>query len=676
MSREVKRDPATLSVTILGGVGPVRAKRLAKLGLVSVRDVLLFVPRRLELYQELESLDAATELIGQRVRVRGTVKNLSMYRRGWRRSVLRVRIEDESGNLDLLYFNQAWMRKRFEVGDQVACEGLLVDSKGPAIVAPRFLRESETSNEPRVVYPLTDGIGQEYLRKLCRGVCEEWASELDEPLDIALLEERGLPRLSDAVAQVHRPEDAAAFRAGRSRLALEPLLILQARLALRRARRARGRAATIAVEDAEWTAVMSLFPAPFTKGQRQVATEIARDLATRVPMRRLLQGDVGSGKTWVGAFSAALVARAGKQVALMAPTELLAEQHAIGLAPLFEALGLRAVLLTGSLEPERGREVREELASGRAQIAIGTHALFSAKTVFHDLALAVVDEQHRFGVAQRERLFDKGEDVHVLLMTATPIPRTLALTIYGDMETSLLADRPPNRAKVETRRVVDEKLEAMRGFLLERMAASERVFWIVPRIDGDKGAKAAFERWANLLEETEFEVMLVHGRLSAAERANRLERFRRGQAQMLVGTTIIEVGVDVPEATVMVVDGAEHMGLAQLHQIRGRVGRGSRASWCFLLGEDSASERMEVLAKTGDGFEIAELDLLQRGMGSLTGHRQAGVNDEGLDDPEADLALVMLARDLVRKDPELRDRYATLDLHEREPDELDSEPEC
>ncbi len=635
----------------------MRAERLARLGLFSVRDVLLFVPQKLEIFEELESLDRAEGCIGERVRVSGKVQSLSMYRRGWRRSVLRVKIADERGTLDLLYFNQAWMRKRFEVDEEVTCEGLLVDSKGPAMVSPRFVKSGEATNQPLVSYRLTEGIGQEYLRKLCRFACEEWAASLREPLGRELLKARGVPPLATAVVAVHRPVCASEFQAARRRLALEPLLELQARLAERRANRALGSAAKIRPKLSECERVRARFPAPFTAGQCTAMDEIAQDLNSSVPMRRLLQGDVGSGKTWVGAWAAALVAGAGKQAALMAPTELLAEQHAIGLAPLFESLGLRAVLLTGSLAPERARAVRAELASGRAQVAIGTHALFSSQTEFHSLALAIVDEQHRFGVSQRERLFDKGCDTHVLLMTATPIPRTLALTIYGDLETSLIRDRPPNRGSVTTRRVTEEKLDAMRSFLKERMSEEERVFWVTPRIDGELGAKAAFERWSEELSGSDVGVELVHGRLTAADRAERLERFRTGQARMLVGTTIIEVGVDVPEATVMVVDGAHRMGLAGLHQIRGRVGRGSAPSWCFLIGDEAAADRIEVLAGTSDGFEIAELDMLRRGMGSLTGRRQAGGNDEGLESPESDLELILFARDVIRKDEGLRACY-------------------
>ncbi|MFT7663533.1 MAG: ATP-dependent DNA helicase RecG, partial [Planctomycetota bacterium] len=423
-----------------------------------------------------------------------------------------------------------------------------------------------------------------------------------------------------------------------------------------------GRATKVRVHKREVEQVLSLFPAPFTKGQREIAEELTVELSSAVPMRRLLQGDVGSGKTWVAAFAAALVARGGKQVALMAPTELLAEQHAMGLVPLFESLGQRAVLLTGSLDSPDARRIRADLASGRAQIAIGTHALVSESTIFNDLALAIVDEQHRFGVSQRERLFEKGRDVHALLMTATPIPRTLALTIYGDLETSFLRDRPPGRSTIGTRRVLPEKLDAMRKFLIERMQAGERIYWVAPRIEGDNGAEAAFEEWSQQLADLRLNVELVHGRLSTAERVERLNRFRSGASQLLVGTTVIEVGVDVPEATVMVIDGAQHLGLSQLHQIRGRVGRGTVKSWCFLLGDDSAQERMDSLVQTSDGFEIAELDLLQRGMGSLTGERQAGTNDEGLENPEADLDLLLFARDLVEADRELCSRYAGLPI--------------
>ena len=645
-------DPAQVALTTLSGVGPARAERLARLGLCSVRDLLLFVPRRLEPAELIPDVATARAAVGRRVRVAGRVRNVRVFRRGRQRSTLRVALEDDSGHIDLLFFNQPWLRERFRQGEPLVCEGVVTD--GAAIGTPRLVPAGEEPGRPETLYPLTEGIGQDLLHNLCRAAIDRFATALREPLDVQELATLGLPVLSDAVRAVHLAEDAESFEAGRRRLSLEALLALQARLATRMSVRARGLAVRCAIDDSIFEELCGHFPAPFTAGQRRVAQDLAADLQRSVPMRRLLQGDVGAGKTWIAAWAALAVGRFGGQVALMAPTELLAEQHAMGLEPLFARLGLRSVLLTGSLRLPERRAIQQELESGSAQVAIGTHALLSKGVRFRSLALAIVDEQHRFGVAQRERLFDKGRDVHVLLMTATPIPRTLALTLYGDLDVSVLAERPPGRGGVSTRCVPASKVAAMRRFLRERMDAGERVFWVAPRIEGEGGAEAAYEAWVRTVDDVE----LVHGRLDASERRRRLERFRNGEARLLCGTTVIEVGVDVPEATVMVIGGAHRMGLAQLHQIRGRVGRGKNAAWCFLLGGDAPSERLRALEQSDDGFEIAELDLVQRGMGSLTGLRQAGFGGEGLDAAVFDVELVRFARRVVRSDPHLRKAYA------------------
>ncbi len=648
------RDPAATPLHALPGVGPVRSARLLRLGLTSVRDLLLFAPRRLEAPARAGAIEDS-KTIGERVRVRGTVKSTRFHRGGRRRSVLRVRIEDDTGAIDLLFFNQPWLRKRFGAGEEVACEGRVVDAGGAAIAAPRLVLPDETSTAPLPVYPLTEGIGQGFLRGIAQLACDRHADDLGEPLTgehAERLAALGLPPLPQAIRSVHVPVDEASFEVGRRRLGLERLLVLQARL-VRDAVRVASRATRIEIATEKLDELMGRFPAPFTGAQCRAALEIARDLAQSRPMRRLLQGDVGSGKTWVGVLACLVAARGGRQAAFMAPTELLAEQHFLGLRSLFDELGLRSVLLTGSLPSASRRRVLDELASGAADVAFGTHALFSREVRFARLALAIVDEQHRFGVGQRRRFFAKGRDVHVLLMTATPIPRTLALTVYGDLEITVLDELPPGRGGVSTRRVPREKVPDMRRFLLECARRGERVFWVSPRIEGDDGAERAHRVWREELAGVE----LVHGRLPATVRAERLERFRSGDSPVLVATTVVEVGVDVPEATAIAIDGAHRLGLAQLHQLRGRVGRGPKPSWCFLVGDDVADDRFAALERTADGFELAEADLAQRGMGSLGGLRQAGINDEGLEGVALDVRLVELARRAVREDEGVRERY-------------------
>ncbi len=438
-----------------------------------------------------------------------------------------------------------------------------------------------------------------------------------------------------------------------------------------RSRAARAQSAPRAsVDEPQHAELLAVFPFAFTAGQAAVARELREDLARGRPMRRLLQGDVGCGKTALGLYAALIAARAGGQTAFLAPTEILCEQHYHGLKGWLARAGLHAALLTGSLKTGERRLVLAQLESGMADVVFGTHSLFSTDVHYRALHLAVIDEQQRFGVAQRQALIDKGSSAHVLLMTATPIPRTLALSLYGDLDTSILRERPAGRGKLATRWVREPERPKVAKFLDEHLAAGERVFWVTPRIgegeDGEEAlesgrasAEAAFER----LKRTDLArhgLEIVHGRMPASERAARLERFQRGEVKLLVATTVIEVGVDVPEATVLVVESAERMGLAQLHQLRGRVGRGPKDSWCLLFGDAVAKARFEVLEKTHDGFEIAEEDLRQRGMGDLGGLRQAGAGAGGSIDPAEELELLLAARELFAARPALFEHYRDL----------------
>ena len=656
-------------LTDLAGVGPARAKAFARLGVECVRDLLLLMPQRLEVHGPPVTIEAACQpdTLGSVVTVDGTVERTHLVRMGGRRSLLRVTIADETGSIDAVFFNQPWMAERFLKGDPFRLRGKVVDAKGPALASPRVGTEEKPLPEPGSlvpIYPLAEGLSQDFVRKLCAEAVARCASELSEPLTDEVLERFQLVPLTEAVRELHAPSSEEAFVAARRRLALEPLLELAARLHERRAARDAGRAFPSPIDDTLDRELRDLLPYTLTPGQDAVVADLRTDLARSVPMRRLLQGDVGCGKTLVGVYACLAVARAGGQSAFLAPTELLAEQHRHGLKRLLQSAGLNSVLLTGSLPAAERRRVLAALASGEVQVAFGTHALFSDDVRYRNLALAVIDEQHRFGVAQRARLFDKGDDVHALLMTATPIPRTLALTLYGDLDTSVLSGAPPGRGAVRTRWVRGHDRRRVPSFLTERLEAGEQVYWVVPRIgsvedeeSGISGAESAFEklRQAPIAKHG---IELVHGRVPAAERSARLERFRRGDARVLVATTVIEVGVDVPAATVMVIENAERLGLAQLHQLRGRIGRGPRESWCLLFGDKVAEERFLVLERTCDGFEIAEEDLRRRGMGDLAGVRQAGENAEGLADPGLDLELVIAARDLVARYPEVLREYS------------------
>jgi ATP-dependent DNA helicase RecG len=661
-------DLRTVPLTELEGVGPVRAARLAQLGLSSVHDLVCTAPRKFEPWPQARTIAqvrAGTD--GSTCVLQGRVTRWSFSRFGGRSSV-RCHVLDESGEIVLVFFNQPWMRQRLAKDMQLRVAGRANSSNPGLFVVSRLESESApfpSAGELVPTYPSAEGVSQVFLRELIEQALERFGALLDEPLSPQQLAQHGLRPLPEAVREVHRPKSLAEFERALRRVQLEPLVATQRRLlASALARRQLG-APVLAVDDRRFAELVASFPFAFTAGQHAIAAELRADLSQPTPMRRLLQGDVGAGKTALGALACWIAASSGAQAAFMAPTELLAEQHFASLAPRFAAAGVSCALLTGSTPARERRSVCERLARGELAVLIGTHALFSSDIVFARLALAVVDEQHRFGVAQRERLFEKGGALHGLLMTATPIPRSLALTLYGDLEVSVLRERPPGRGELVTRWAREGAREFERD-LEARLERGEQLYWVAPRIDSDtvegevdeaalaedeaQAALGAEQRFARIASRrwSRWGVELAHGRMKSAERAARLERFRRGEARILVATTVIEVGVDVPAASAIVIESCERLGLAQLHQLRGRVGRGAAASVCYLLGKPSARRRLELLERTRDGFEIAEEDLRERGMGDLAGVRQAGENREGFEPETSDVELIALARTLAR----------------------------
>lgn len=653
-------------VTSLRGVGPARAEALARLGIENLRDLLLTIPRRLESIASGMPIKEARETRGEVVRVKGRVCAKRYSRMGGRRSLLRVKVDDGTGTIDALFFNQPWMRNQFERDQTVELLGKVVESKGPALASPKL----GSSASPLPVagtlvpeYPETEGLAGPYVRDLCRRVTASHAGVLEENLPKADLKRLLLPALPDAVRALHEPESSEDFVRARKRLTFERLLAIQARAHVRRRARADGSAPVIAFGDTLRAELVARLAFTLTAGQCAVLADLAKDLKRRTPMRRLLQGDVGSGKTVLALLAAMAAARSGVQSVIMAPTELLAEQHFGGARALLEGAGLRVAFLTGSIKGAERRARLEEIEAGTIDVIFGTHALFSRNVIFARLGLCVIDEQHRFGVAQRARLLEKGLDAHLLLMTATPIPRTLAMTLYADLDVSLLREKPPGRGEIRTSWVRGAKKRSVPAFLRKQLAEGGRVYWVCPRIEasekgpaGMSSVEEAFER-LSASKLAEHGVELVHGRMDAEVRAKNLERFRTGEVRILVATTVIEVGVDVPEANVIVIENAERLGLSQLHQLRGRVGRGERESFCLLFAASSAEERMESLVSSNDGFVLAEDDLRRRGMGDLGGLRQAGVNLEGLDDLEEHAELLLAARDLVAADDKIAEYY-------------------
>lgn len=658
-------------ITELKGVGHARAARLRRLGLTSVRDLMMLQPTQLVVWPDKIPIQAACRRKGERVTIEGRVRRSVLQRIGGKRSIVRATVSDGSGEMDLVFFNQPWMKEQLASGTMVTAHGGVVEARGASIASPRLGTEASPLPEPGTLSPEYsggDGVSSDALKGWIDEALERFGDGLTEHLPLEFLEHCDAPSLEVAAPMIHRPKTVQGFEYARRRFALEPILSLQAAVFARRQGKG-GRARKARVTAAQDQEIRGRYPFTLTDAQSRVIGEIRQDLGKSRPMRRLLQGDVGAGKTAVAAYAAMVVAECGGQVAMMAPTEVLASQHAYGLRDLLEGHGLRTALITGSLRTGERRDVTARLAAGEIDVVFGTHALFSADVKFKRLDLAVIDEQHRFGVSQRGNLAQKGSDVHVLLMTATPIPRTLALTVYGDLEVSILDGAPPGRGQVTTRWARGDDRRRMPRFLTERLEAGEQIYWVVPRIgdgaDASASAASAESRHENLAARPSFRqagLELVHGRLPSVERNSRLDRFRRGDIATIVATTVVEVGVDVPNATVMVIEDAHRLGLAQLHQLRGRIGRGKKDSYCFLLGDKKAEERFRLMERSRDGFLLAEEDLRQRGMGDLLGLRQSGENQEGLVDPERDLDLLLASRDLFQRCPDLIRMYESSSL--------------
>jgi ATP-dependent DNA helicase RecG len=634
-----------LPVTTLPGVGSTLARRLRALGIVTVLDLLLHRPRRYE--QAVEEI-AISQLWGDgEVAIAGEVVDVRTRRLGGRRSIVTARIRDASGAIGASWFNQPWLAEKLTPGTHLRLRGKLgrygFDVKSYDVGAARATADFAP------VYPASEQVPSTRLRELVRAALAQHGRFLPDPLPAEL----ELPLRADALHAVHFPETEAQADQARRRLALDELLTLQ--LVVARARDEDAVASALPPPGDLISRYRELLPFALTEYQERAIAELDGDLGRTAPMQRLLQGDVGSGKTVVALYALLRAVEDGRQGALMAPTETLAEQHFLTLEPLCGALGVRCVLLTGSAGSKR---VREAIAHGDADVAVGTHALIQRDVEFFDLAVAVVDEQHRFGVEQRQALAE-GRSPHVLHMTATPIPRTLALTIYGDLAVSEIAKPPANRKPIVTAWVGAERSSDAYARLRVHLDAGRQAYVVCPLIEQSESRLArAAEAEAERLSRAElrgYRIGLLHGRLKPADRREVMRRFKEGEVDVLVATTVIEVGVDVPNATIMIVQEADRFGLAQLHQLRGRVGRGGEQSYCLLISRDKAEltdvaqSRLQALVDTTDGFELAEIDLELRGEGQLLGTRQSGWSDLRFTRLREDRDLIERARTLANE---------------------------
>jgi ATP-dependent DNA helicase RecG len=630
----------------LAGVGPALRRRLARLGLETVGDAVRYAPRD---YQRPVGDRRIADLFGEEeASITGEVQTISARRARNRLTITKARIADDSGSVTAVWFNQPWLADRLPPGTRVRLRGALRQRE--FAVRSYDVDGAEATADFAPIYPASEDVTPKRLRELIGAALP---AALPDPLPALVKHELELPGRADAMWALHRPRSLEEAETGRKRLAFDELLTLQVGIARRRREREQAVARALGEPGELVARYRDALPFRLTPHQERAIVEIDADLARATPMHRLLQGDVGAGKTVVALYALLRAIESGRQGALMAPTETLAEQHFLTLEEPCRALGVRCVLLTSALPAKEHAAARAAIGSGEAQIAVGTHALIQEAVEFADLAVAVVDEQHRFGVEQRQALV-AGRTPHVLHMTATPIPRTLALTVYGDLAVSEISEPPANRKPIVTAWVTAERSSDAYTRLRRHLDAGRQAYVVCPLIEESETSVArAAEVEAERLRRGElrgYRVGLLHGRLRPAERRELMARFKARELDVLVATTVIEVGVDVPNATIMIVQEADRFGLAQLHQLRGRVGRGAEQSYCLLISRaheeltDAARERLEALVATTDGFELAEKDLEIRGEGQLLGTRQSGLSDLRFTMLRADRPLLELAR--------------------------------
>jgi len=650
----------------LKGVGPNLSKKLHRLNLHTIEDLLYFLPHR---YEDRRTIKTIAQLpINETSLFKGVIRSADEVQIGrGKKRVFEVLVEDDSGQILLKWFHYRldWMKRRYQHGSQVFVVGeVKFFSSHREVLHPEV--EFYTGNNIPVdqcrilpVYPLTEGLSQKQMRKFCQQAVSLYAQQVKTDIPINLIERNHLLSLDDALLQIHCPDQESNFNllqsgqsSARKTLVYDEFFYLQLGLALRSKGTQLQQGTAFTVSHRYTKPLVAKLPFRLTDAQRRVLGEIKHDMMAPHPMNRLIQGDVGSGKTIVALLSCLIAIENKTQAAVVAPTEILAEQHFNQFKPWMAELGLRVELLTGSTAKVQRVKILEELETGEIHLIVGTHAVLQPNINFHRLGLAIIDEQHRFGVQQRNELRKKGDNPDVLVMTATPIPRTLSMTLYGDLSLSIIDQLPPGRTPIKTRVTSDSRRSAIIEFVKKQLDKGQQAYFVYPLVEESEKIelKAADDAIESLQKElgSHYRLGLLHGRLQSQDKEKTMQQFKQHNIDLLVATTVIEVGIDVPNASLMVVEHAERFGLAQLHQLRGRVGRGSAQSYCILIRSERCSEegrqRLNVMEQSSDGFYIAEADLQQRGPGEFLGTKQAGLTDFRVGNILRDAQLLELAR--------------------------------
>lgn len=661
-------------IQCLKGVGPVRGKIFERLGLHTIHDLLYYLPRDYKDRTRIQKISAAK--IGAEITVQGKVIGVNARISRNRKHVLEVFVTDTTGTIAATWFNRSFLTKKFHTGDNVLLHGKVGAYKYLQLLSPEYeIIQSEEQHEKEAgiipVYPLTEHMSQEYFRKIMREAVYHFADAVEENLPNEILGKNHFIPLRDAIRDIHFPKTFEHIKNAKSRLTYNELFILQMAMALRRRSMKEEAGISFKIGPNVDTHIRKLIPFTLTRAQERVVREIKEDMRSNKPMNRLLQGDVGSGKTVVAIYAILAAIANGYQTVFMAPTEILAEQHLQTLRKYLNNSQVTIRLLTGDTRSKQKRECLEQAAHGEVDLVVGTHALIEESVQFKKLGLVVIDEQHKFGVMQRLKLREKGPYPDTLVMTATPIPRTLSLTLFGDLDISILDEMPPGRPPIKTLWVPKSKEKTAYDFINGEITKGRQVFVVYPLVEESKvlDVKAAVTE-AKRLQKEVFPTMrigLLHGQMKSDEKDKIMTDFKEKRYDILVSTVIIEVGIDIPNATIMVIEHAERFGLSQLHQLRGRIGRGSEQSYCLLFGNPKSREsveRLKIMTKTCNGFEIAEMDFRLRGPGEFFGTRQHGLPELKISNLIKDFPILKQARkdafEIVSKDPHL-----TLETHHK-----------